>query len=54
MLFFVKVRLDPSNLAELGEKLQAGAPESHPLSTWRLKDDPSAGLNTWEAEDQDC
>jgi hypothetical protein len=51
MLFFVKVRIDLSKLAELGQKIQSGGFEFHPRSTYCLKDDPSVGLNIWEAED---
>lgn len=53
MLFFVKARVDISKLAEFGQKLQAGEFRAHPLSTYCLKDDPSVGLNIWEAEDQE-
>lgn len=50
MLFFVKVRIDTSKLAELSRKLQSGEFDAHPQSTYCLKDDPSVGLNIWEAE----
>ncbi len=50
MLFFVKVQVDVNQLAELGQKLQAGAFHAHPVSTYCLKDDPTIGLNIWEAE----
>lgn len=53
MLFFVKARVDINKLAEFGQKLQAGEFRAHPLSTYCLKDDPSVGLNIWEAEDQE-
>jgi hypothetical protein len=53
MLFFVKVRVDVNKLAEFGQKLQAGALPTHPVSTYCLKDDPSVGLNIWEAENQE-
>jgi hypothetical protein len=53
MLFFVKVRIDTSKLAELGQKIQSGAFEHHPQSTYCLKDDPAVGLNIWEAEDME-
>jgi hypothetical protein len=53
MLFFVKVRIDLSKLAELGQKIQSGGFETHPQSTFCLKDDPSVGLNIWEAEDRE-
>jgi hypothetical protein len=52
MQFFVKVRVDINKLAEFGRKLQAGALPTHPLSTYCLKEDPSVGLNIWEAEDE--
>lgn len=50
MLFFVKVRIDVSKLAEFGRKIQSGEFNSHPQSTYCLKDDPAVGLNIWEAE----
>jgi hypothetical protein len=50
MLFFVKVQVDVNKLVEYGKKLQAGALPTHPVSTYCLKDDPSIGLNIWEAE----
>jgi hypothetical protein len=50
MLFFVKVRVDINKLGEFGQKLQAGAIPTHPVSTYCLKDDPAVGLNIWEAE----
>jgi hypothetical protein len=52
MKFFVKVRVNTAKLAEFGRKLQAGELPTHPLSTYCLKDDPSVGLNIWEAEDE--
>jgi hypothetical protein len=51
MLFFVKVRIDLSKLAVLGQKMQKGELTTHPNSTFCLKDDPSVGLNIWEADD---
>jgi hypothetical protein len=51
MFFFVKVRVDSKKLPEFGQKLKAGAISTHPLSTYCLKNDPSVGLNIWEAED---
>lgn len=53
MLFFVKVRIDVSKLAELGRKIQSGGFSTHPTSTYCLKDDPSVGLNIWEAADRE-
>ncbi len=54
MLFFVKVRVDLNKLAEFGQKLQAGALHTHPVSTYCLKDDPAVGLNIWAAEDREA
>jgi hypothetical protein len=54
MLFFVRVRVDVTKLAEFGQKLQTGALHTHPVSTYCLKDDPSVGLNIWEAEDPEA
>jgi hypothetical protein len=51
MLFFVKVRVDVNKLTALGQKLQTGALSTHPVSTYCLKEDPTVGLNIWEAED---
>jgi hypothetical protein len=51
MLFYVKVRIDVSKLAELGRKIQSGEFDAHPKSTYCLQDDPSVGLNIWEAAD---
>jgi hypothetical protein len=52
MHFFVKVRVDINKLAEFGQKLQAGALPTHPLSTYCLKENPSIGLNIWVADDE--
>ncbi|HEX7555507.1 MAG TPA: hypothetical protein VF338_02700 [Leptolinea sp.] len=52
MLFFVKVRVNIDKMAEFGRRLQTGALNTHPLSTYCLKEDPSVGLNIWEAEDE--
>ena len=51
MLFFVKVRIDVRKLAGLGRKIQSGEFNTHPTSTYCLKDDPSVGLSIWEAAD---
>ena len=51
MLLFVKVRIDVTKLAELGRKIQSGGFTTHPTSTYCLRDDPSVGLNIWEAAD---
>jgi hypothetical protein len=53
MLFFVKARVDIDRLAEYGQKLQAGAIDTHPISTYCLADEPTIGLNIWEAEDRE-
>ncbi len=51
MLFFGKVRIDINKLAELGQKLQNGdLDRSHIRSTYCLCNDPTVGLNIWEAE----
>jgi hypothetical protein len=51
MLFFGKVRINVSKLAELGQKLQNGELDlSLTKSTYCLQDDPSVGLNIWEAD----
>ena len=52
MYFFVKVRVDRAKLAEFGTKLRGGAITTHPLSTYCLQDDPSVGVNIWEAADR--
>jgi hypothetical protein len=54
MLFFVKVRIDVSKLMAFGQKLQAGAIHTHPISTYCLAEDPSVGLNIWEAESKEA
>lgn len=52
-LFFVKVRIDVAKLQELGEKLQKGELDtSNILSTYCVKNDPTVGLNIWQAKDQ--
>lgn len=54
MLFFGKVRIDVNKLTGLGQKLQSGELDrSFIKSTHCLKDDPSVGLNIWEAEDRE-
>ena len=53
MLFFVKARVNVNRLAEYGQRLQTGAIATHPLSTYCLADDPTVGLNVWEAEDRE-
>lgn len=51
MLFFVKVRIDLNKLKELGKKLEKGELDlGNILSTYCLKDDPSVGINIWEAD----
>jgi hypothetical protein len=54
MYIFVKVRVDVNQLGEFGKKLQSGALKTHPLSTYCLANDPSVGLNIWEAEDMEA
>jgi hypothetical protein len=53
MLFFVKVRIDVNKLAALGQKMRSGEFNTHPKSTYCLKDDPAVGLNIWEADDSE-
>jgi hypothetical protein len=54
MLFFGKVRIDINKLVELGQKLQTGElKRDHIKSIYCLADDPSVGLNIWEAADRD-
>jgi hypothetical protein len=50
MFFFVKARIDINRLMDYGQKLQSGALKTHPLITYCLSDEPSIGLNIWEAE----
>jgi hypothetical protein len=53
MLFFVKVRINVDKLEELGHKLSSGELDITPIqSTYCVQDDPTVGLNIWEAEDQ--
>lgn len=52
MFFFVKVRVDKSKLADLGQKIQDGSLTTHPSITYCLKEDPSVGINIWEANDR--
>lgn len=52
MYYFVKCRIDGTKMTEFGKKLQNGEVTSHPISTFCLKDDPSVGLNIWEAVDE--
>lgn len=53
MLFFVKVRIDSTKMAEFGQKLQNGDIDtSHTILTYCIKDDPTVGLNFWYADDQ--
>jgi hypothetical protein len=52
MYYFVKCRINVAKMAEFGKKLQNGEIPSHPISTFCLKDDPSVGLNIWEAVDE--
>ena len=52
--FFVKVRIDTSKMMELGQKLQSGELDtSNILMTYCIKDDPTVGLNIWQAESQE-
>ena len=53
MYFFVKARVDVKKLGEYGQKLQNGEFSTHPLSTYCLMDEPSVGLNIWEADNKE-
>lgn len=54
MFFYVKVRIDTDKLFELGEKLQSGELDKSNLKmTYCIKDDPSVGINIWEADDRE-
>ncbi|MCP4136753.1 MAG: hypothetical protein GY754_37635 [bacterium] len=50
MLFFVKVRIDLEKMPELGRKLADGSLDmSMVRMTYCIENDPSVGLNIWEA-----
>lgn len=54
MLFFGKVRINITKLKEFGQKLQSGALGlSFTKTTHCLPDDPTVGLNIWEALDRE-
>jgi hypothetical protein len=53
MYFFVKVKINESKLLGFGKKLQSGEITTHPLFTYCLQEDPSIGLNIWEAKDRE-
>jgi hypothetical protein len=51
MLFFVKVRIDVTQMAEMGRRLADGTLDRSALrSTYCHAFDPEVGLNIWEAE----
>ncbi len=50
MFFFVKARIDVAKLREYGAKIQSGGLPAHPIITYCLQDDPSVGLNVWQAD----
>jgi hypothetical protein len=53
MLFFVKVRIEISKMAEMGQKLQSGELDTSQLMmTYCVKDDPEVGLNIWYADSE--
>lgn len=53
MLFFVKVRIDISKMAEMGQKLQNGELDTSQLiMTYCVKDDPEVGINIWFADSE--
>lgn len=52
MLFYVKVRIDLSQLAVLGQKLATGALDRAPIRcTYCVRDDLAVGMSIWEAVD---
>lgn len=52
MLFFVKVRIDVTQMPEMGRRLADGTLDRSALrSTHCYAADPEVGLNIWEAED---
>jgi len=54
MLFYIKVRIDISKLAELGQKLFSGELErSQTVSSHCIKEDPEVGINIWETESKE-
>jgi hypothetical protein len=54
MLFFVKVRIDLNKMVKMGQKLQSGELDTSAIKlTYCIKDDPSVGLNIWEANDRE-
>lgn len=52
MLFFVKVRIDVAQMAEMGRRLADGSLDrTGLLSTHCYAADPEVGLNIWSADD---
>jgi hypothetical protein len=51
MLFQIKVRVNPSKMAEFGQKLQKGELDRSCIrgETHCLKNDPAVGFSIWEA-----
>lgn len=50
LTFFVKVRIDITKMAELGQKLQSGELDtSQIIMTYCTKEDPQVGISFWQA-----
>jgi hypothetical protein len=53
IFFYVKVRIDISKMAELGQKLQSGELDtSLIIMTYCDKNDPAVGMSFWQANDK--
>ena len=54
MLFQVKVRVNPTKMAEFGQKLQQGVLDRSCIrgETHCLKNDPAVGFSIWEVSSQ--
>jgi metal-responsive CopG/Arc/MetJ family transcriptional regulator len=51
--YFVKVRIDTSKMAELGQKIQSGELDtSKTIMTFCLEDDPTVGVSFWKVKDK--
>lgn len=51
--YLVKVRIDTSKMAELGQKIQSGELDtSKTIMTFCLENDPTVGISFWKAKDE--
>ncbi len=51
--YLVKVRIDTSKMAVLGQKIQSGELDtSKTILTFCIQDDPTVGISFWRAEDE--